>query len=227
MNFPTRLSILLLPMLAASSPHAASPYPASGEFTRSYDTKLDMLEFSRSDLGGGCTPSIEVHDKSGPSGPPYLMFRSSRCRNSYPAMATVMTATDALLKAAVRDGHNLRIMQTVMPIMRPEWVQNYIDCYVGVNGLENRRWDNPRLDTALRQCDVTPDLNAVFAKYGFKIRFNSGEKAWWFDCRNPERYTNSSGWHLDEGWLAKYRGHRCGLNVPTMWWFKVVPLRRA
>lgn len=216
--------MFVLASFAALICRSAADDPAR-QVTRSYDAELDMLQFVSADLGDGCRLSMEVHDKSGPSGPPYLMFRTSNCADLRPSMTTEMTAIDDLLHAAVLDGRNLRLIQTVMPVMRPEWIQKYVDCYVSVNGIENRRRDNPKLDKTLAQCDVTPELNSVFAKYGIKVRFSGGEKAWWFDCQRPERNSSSSGWRLDERWLAKYRGHHCGLHVPTMWWFRTMATR--
>lgn len=168
------------------------------------------------DLGGGCTIGIEIERPT--KLPPLLMFfrKTPECDRHFPSKAEISTKVRSLLAAAVQDGQDLRLIATVNPtaILQRDWIQNYIDCYMETNSGAGTANDEARL----RKCDVAPELSAPLAERGVAIRFESGEKAFGFDCEKADSY----GDYLDPAWLAKYRGRRCKLNVPTTWWFKAI-----
>lgn len=170
------------------------------------------------DLGGGCTIGIEIEHTL--QMPPLLMFfrKTPECDRQFPGKAQVATNISELLAAAVRDGQDLHQIKTVNPtaILQRDWVQNYIDCYAGVND----EADASNAAARLKGCDIASELSASFAVYGVAIRFESGEKAFGFDCEKLDDYAE----YFDPAWLKKYQGRHCKLNVPTTWWFKASPL---
>jgi len=217
-----RFTSWLVPFAAAGVLQAAIADVASGKIAISRDSGMSV--YTSTDLGGGCTMNMAVGESSTLNSG-YLAFGEAlKCDGARPTSATELVVVDALLAAAVADGRDLRATKTVQPLKRTAWVQNYINCYTAANGIDNRKWTSKTdFYDALGGCDITPELNTIFAKYGFVIRLSGSEKAWQFDCRKIGRKNGFGVSDFDPAWLAKYRGHRCALNVGTIWWFKAIP----